>query len=175
MSTRLATAPTDTCKHFGNRRAEADGRASMRPYGTKKELMQVHMHPSDRCRDDHHQFSLNLGRSRPSALIDQSDRNPRPRLLHLPRPSPAQGADRPSRVRYGSHQDRHLVMPSSPIRHPSDARPFWLALGRNSPADCSLTNRPAVTPPTLSGNARCARSARRSHPSSAVARLGRAL
>jgi hypothetical protein len=50
MSTRLATAPTDTCKHFGNRRAEADGRASMRPYGTKKELMQVHMHSSDRCR-----------------------------------------------------------------------------------------------------------------------------
>ena len=51
MSTRLAKAPTDTCKHCGNRRAEADGRASMRPYGTKKELMQVHMHPSDRCRD----------------------------------------------------------------------------------------------------------------------------
>jgi hypothetical protein len=84
-------------------------------------------------------------------------------------------AETPSRVRYGSHQDRHLVMPSPPIRHPSDARPFWLALGRNSPADCSLTNRPAVTPPTLSGNARCARSARQSHPSSAVARLGRAL
>jgi hypothetical protein len=84
-------------------------------------------------------------------------------------------AETPSRVRYGSHQDRHLVMPSPPIRHPSDARPFWLALGRNSPADCSLTNRPAVTPPTLSGNARCARSARQSHPPSAVARLGRAL
>ena len=78
-------------------------------------------------------------------------------------------------ARYSGDQDRHLVMPSPPIRDPSDARPFWLALGRNSPADCSLTNRPAVTPPTLSGNARCARSARQSHPSSAVERLGRVL
>ena len=34
---------------------------------------------------------------------------------------------------------------------------------------------PAMTPPTLSGNARCARSARHPHPSCEAKQLGRAL
>jgi hypothetical protein len=42
-------------------------------------------------------------------------------------------AETPPRVRYGSDQDRHLMMPSPPIHQPSDARPFRLALGQHNP------------------------------------------
>jgi hypothetical protein len=66
------------------------------------------------------------------------------------------------------------MMPSRPIHQPSDARHSgWLPAGR-APPYCEYLNRPAVTPPTLSGNARCARSARHSYPSCVAKRLGRA-
>ena len=84
-------------------------------------------------------------------------------------------AETPPRARYGSDQDRHLMMPSPPIHQPSDARHSgWLSAG-TAPAYCSSINRPAVAPPTLSDNARYPRSARHSHPSCAAERLRRSL
>ena len=84
-------------------------------------------------------------------------------------------AETPPRVRYSSDQDRHLMMPSPPIHQPSDARHSgWLAAS-TAPAYCRSINRPAVAPPTLSGNARSTRSARHPHPSFEATRLGRAL
>ena len=64
----------------------------------------------------------------------------------------------PSRVRYGSHQDRHLVMPSPPVHQPSDARHSGWLSASTALAYCRSINRPAVAPPTLSGNARRTRS-----------------
>jgi len=81
----------------------------------------------------------------------------------------------PPGVRYSSDRDRHLMMPSPPMQQPTDARHSgWLSAG-TAPAYCSSINRPAVTPPTLFGNARYARSARHPQPSCDARRLGRAL
>jgi hypothetical protein len=67
------------------------------------------------------------------------------------------------------------MMPSPPIHQPSDARHSgWLSASR-APAYCGSINRPAVTPPILSANARRTRSARHPHPSFEAQRLGRAL
>ena len=73
-------------------------------------------------------------------------------------------AKTPPRAPYNSDQDRHLIMPSPPIHQPSDARHSgWLGQhSRRLPqVDKSTRNDTA----NLSGNARCARSARHPHPS----------
>ena len=64
------------------------------------------------------------------------------------------------------------MMPSPPIQQPSDARHSGWLSASTAPAYCRSINRPAVTPPTLSGNARCARSARHPHPSCEAKRWG---
>jgi hypothetical protein len=50
----------------------------------------------------------------------------------------------------------------------------WLSAS-TTPAYCRSINRPAAAPPILSGNARCARSARNPHPSCQATRLQGAL
>ena len=81
-------------------------------------------------------------------------------------------AQTPPGVRCSSDRDQHLMMPLPPIEQPSDARHSgWL--GQHSRRLRRSINRPAMTPPTLSGNARCAPSARHPHPSCGQNNWGR--
>ena len=56
------------------------------------------------------------------------------------------------------------MIPSPPIRQPSDARHSGWLSASTALAYCKLTNRPAVVPPTLSGNAAVFVPARHPHP-----------
>jgi hypothetical protein len=67
------------------------------------------------------------------------------------------------------------MMPSPLIQQPSDARHSGWLSASTAPAYCGSINRPAVVPPTLSGNARCTPSARHPRPSCEAKRLARAL
>ena len=78
----------------------------------------------------------------------------------------------PPGARYRSGQDRHLMMPSPPIHPPSDARHSGRLSASTAPAYCRSINWPAIAPPTLSSNARGARSARHPHPSRDAKPLG---
>jgi hypothetical protein len=48
------------------------------------------------------------------------------------------------------------MMPSAPTHQPSQAR-LWPAPGEHSPRLLQINKAPEITPPTLSGNDRCAR------------------
>ena len=61
-------------------------------------------------------------------------------------------AEAPSHARYGSDQDRHLMMPSPPIHHRTDDSPFWPALGQQAPACADRSDWPVVAPPIRSRN-----------------------
>jgi len=67
------------------------------------------------------------------------------------------------------------VMPSLTIHQPSDARHSGWLSASIAAAYCRSINRPAMTPSTLSGNVRCARSARHPHAFCEATRLGLAL
>src|SRR5215831_9005406 len=63
-------------------------------------------------------------------------------------------AKTPPRAHYNSDQDRHLIMP-----HHRSTGPVTLAILAGSASIAAAYRRsingPAMTPPTLSGNARC--------------------
>ena len=75
---------------------------------------------------------------------------------------------RPLQRRSGSTPHDAVTTDPPAQRH----SPFSLALGRHSPRLLRSINRPAIAPPTLSSNARSARSARHPHPSCEAKPIG---
>jgi hypothetical protein len=73
-------------------------------------------------------------------------------------------AQAPTNTRGGGDQDRHLMMPSPPIRHQSDTR-YSRRLSTGIASAClGPSNRPATTAPFRSTNLRSARSTLQQHP-----------
>jgi hypothetical protein len=117
--------------------------------------------------------AANIARARELLAVPSLLRWPHDHHRNLRKGLPA---ETPPRARCSSDQHRHFMMPSPSIHQPSDVTFTILAASASIAAAYRRSiNRPAMTPPTLSGNARCARSARHPHPSCEAKQLGRAL